>query len=116
MTRRVDGSSEWSGLDGFDKLLEHRVRLGACVLLSRNDRLSFVRLRELLGETDGSLGAHLRKLEDEGYVTADKAYEGRKPVTWYALSRTGRGSLRHHLSALRALIEGDAAVSPRTTR
>ncbi len=113
MTKPVDGPSDWSGLDGFDKLLEHRVRLGACVLLSRNDRMSFVRLRELLGETDGSLGAHLRKLEDEGYITADKAYEGRKPVTWYALSESGRDSLRNHLDALRGLMEGDAEISPR---
>ena len=112
MTKTVDGSSDWSGLAGFDKLLEHRVRLGACVLLSRNDRLSFVRLRELLGETDGSLGAHMRKLEDEGYVKANKAYEGRKPVTWYALSKSGRDSLRNHLDTLRALMEGDAEVTP----
>ena len=111
MTRPTVESSDWSGFDGFDKLLEHRVRLGACVLLSRNDRMSFVRLRELLGETDGSLGAHLRKLEDAGYVKADKAYEGRKPVTWYTLSKDGRSSLRKHLEALQVLIKGDSEVS-----
>ena len=112
MTRPVDESNDWSGFDGFDKLLEHRVRLAACVLLSRNDRLSFVRLRELLGETDGSLVAPLRKLEDTGYVKVDKAYEGRKPVTWYSLPRKGRDVLRNHLDALRSLMKGEFEVSP----
>ncbi len=51
-------------LAALDTLLDHRVRLAICVLLSRYDRLSFSRLKELTGETDGSLGAHLRKLED----------------------------------------------------
>ena len=57
-------------LAALDTLLDHRVRLAICVLLSRYDRLSFSRLKELTAETDGSLGAHLRRLEDEGYVPA----------------------------------------------
>ena len=40
------------------------MRLAIAVLLSRWDRLSFTRLRELTGETDGSLGAHMRRLEE----------------------------------------------------
>lgn len=85
-------------------MLKHRSRLGACVLLSTTDALSFSRLRELLGETDGNLGAQLRKLEDAGYVTANKQFVDRKPVTWYALAPAGRAKLKLHLSAMEALI------------
>ena len=53
-------------LERLDRLLEHRVRLAVCVLLSRYDRLSFSKLKELTDETDGNLGANLKKLEDEG--------------------------------------------------
>jgi len=95
----------WSGFDGFDKLLEHRTRLGICVLLSRNDKLNFSRLKELLEETDGSLGAHLRKLEDEKYVAVDKKFQNRKPVSWYALTKAGRKALEAHLEVLARLIE-----------
>ena len=49
-------------------LLEHRVRLAICVLLSRHEAISFSRLKQVLEENDGSLGAHLRKLENAGYV------------------------------------------------
>ena len=93
------------GLGRFDKLLEHRARLGICVLLARNDSLSFSRLKELLQETDGSLGAHLRKLEDAGYLTVNKQFQDRKPVSWYALTPQGRDAFTSHLSALQQVIE-----------
>ena len=97
-------NSAGNGLANLDKLLEHRSRLGACVLLSNADRLSFSRLKELLGETDGNLGAHLRKLENSGYVDLNKQFENRRPVSWYALSRSGRAALKKHLQALEVLI------------
>ncbi len=95
-----------STLDGVSGLLSHRVRLGICVLLTRHSALSFSRLKELLGETDGSLGAQLRKLEDEGFITARKEFRDRKPVTWYTLTPAGREGLRSHFDALESLISG----------
>lgn len=91
-------------LGRIDRLLEHRVRLAVAVLLTRWDRLSFSRLRELTGETDGSLGAHLRRMEEAGYLTAEKEFVDRKPVTWYALAASGREALSAHLRALDDLI------------
>lgn len=91
-------------IERFDRLLEHRVRLAIAVLLTRWDRLSFSRLSELTGETDGSLGAHLRRMEEAGYLTADKEFVDRKPVTWYALAAPGRKALAAHLHALEDLI------------
>ena len=91
-------------LGRIDRLLEHRVRLAVAVLLTRWDRLSFSRLRELTGETDGSLGAHLRRMEEAGYLTVEKEFVDRKPVTWYALAASGREALSAHLRALDDLI------------
>ena len=58
----------------------------------------------MLNETDGNLGAHLRKLEDSGYVDLDKQFENRSPVSRYALSKGGRAALKKHLQALEVLI------------
>lgn len=96
---------EWRGLNGIDDLLEHRVRLAACVLLSRHDQLSFSRLKQLLDETDGSLGAHMGKLAEAGYVAVRKEFRERRPVTWYRLTNAGRRVLLAHLGALGRLIE-----------
>ena len=80
------------------------MRLAICVLLSRHDRLSFSRFKELTEETDGNLGANLRRLEDDGYVSAEKEFVDRKPVTWYALTARGRKALRSHLDAMTRVI------------
>ena len=58
----------------------------------------------MLGETDGNLGAQLRKLEEAGYVEVTKAFADRKPVSWYALTDAGRRALKAHLAAMEALV------------
>jgi DNA-binding transcriptional ArsR family regulator len=102
--REIEGAAP-TGLDRLDPLLQHRSRLGAMVLLGGVEALSFVRLRELLGETDGNLGAQLRKLEDAGYVSARKEFVRRKPITWYSLSRLGHQALKAHLAAMEAVVK-----------
>ncbi|MFO7769241.1 MAG: transcriptional regulator [bacterium] len=93
-------------LESFDRLLEHRVRLAIIVLLTRSDQLSFSRLKELTGQTDGNLGANLRKLEEAGYLEARKTHEDRRPVTWYSVTSRGLEALSQHIQALRELLGG----------
>jgi DNA-binding MarR family transcriptional regulator len=89
----------------LDDLLQHRARFGAAVLLARHEQLSFSRLKALLDETDGNLGAQMRKLEDAGYVAARKAFLERRPVTWYSLTAKGDRALSQHLANLERLIQ-----------
>ena len=94
-----------AGLDQLDALLQHRSRLGACVLLSGTEALTFSRLKTLLNETDGNLGAQLRKLEEADYIAVKKEFIERKPVSWYSLTPIGKKSLRAHLGAMDALVK-----------
>ena len=98
----VPNLDELAALNG---LLQHRVRLAICVLLSKYDAMSFRRLKEVLEEKDGSLGTHLRKLEDAGYLAVDKTYRERRPVTWYQLTAGGQQHLAQHIENLTRLIE-----------
>ena len=102
--RRERGSGDVD-LVQLDDLLQHRARITVAVLLSRHEQLSFRRLKELLKETDGSLGAHLRRLEDAGYLTVQKEFQDRRPVTWYRLTPRGRRALTSHLEGLGRLIK-----------
>jgi len=90
----------------LNRLLGHRVRLTVCALLARYETMDFRRLKELTEETDGSLGAHLRKLEEASYLVVKKGYRGKRPVSWYRLSAAGREALEAHLKALAKLTEG----------
>ena len=92
-------------LHSLNGLLDHRVRLAICVLLSKHDAMSFSRLKQVLEEKDGSLGTHLRKLEDAGYLAIDKTYRGRRPVTWYQLTAAGQIRLQQHIANLMRLLD-----------
>ena len=81
----LDGASIQKEFMRLDKLLEHRTRLAICALLQRYDRINFRRFKELLNETDGNLGAQLRKLEDADYIKVEKRFEERRPVSWYKI-------------------------------
>jgi DNA-binding transcriptional ArsR family regulator len=105
-----------AALPELDKLLEHKVRLAIAVLLARRDALSFSRLKELLDETDGSLGAHLKRLEEAGYLAVEKEFVERKPVTWYRLAPAGRKALERHVAGLERLLAGLAPGKPETAR
>ena len=107
---RMSSEAAIVGIDRLDKLLEHRSRLGACVLLADVDALNFSRLKRLLKETDGNMGAHLRKLEDAGYLGVNKRFENRKPVSWYNLTKKGRLALTTHLKALQGVIASAGIV------
>lgn len=92
-------------LEGFDATLEHRHRLAIAVLLARHGEISFARFKQQLDLTDGNLGAQMKRLEDDGYVSVRKDFVDRKPVTWYRLAPAGRKALDRHMKALRSLID-----------
>ena len=105
MSRADPDIPRLSELHSLNGLLDHRVRLAICVLLSKHDTMSFSRLKQVLQEGDGSLGTHLRKLEDAGYLAIDKTYRGRRPVTWYELTVAGQTRLKNHIESLLHLLE-----------
>ncbi len=99
-------SAGLDGLDGLDRLLEHRSRLGAAAIMAREGAVSFAALKAALGESDGNMGAHLRKLEDAGYIRVKKSFRLRKPLSEYSLSPLGKRRLQAHVAALGRLIGG----------
>jgi DNA-binding transcriptional ArsR family regulator len=72
------GVSEESPL-ALDKLIHERLRLGIVSALAVNEALTFVELKGLLQTTDGNLSVHARRLEEAGYVSTVKDFEGRPP-------------------------------------
>ncbi len=92
-------------LSKLNKLLEHRSRLGVCVLLAEIDAMSFTAIKNLLKETDGNMGAQLRKLEIVKYISVSKRFENRKPKSWYSITKKGKRALKVHLNALKMIVE-----------
>ncbi|HJU54763.1 MAG TPA: transcriptional regulator [Pyrinomonadaceae bacterium] len=89
----------------FERLIHERSRLGIISALAVNDRLTFNDLKRLIKTTDGNLSVHARKLEDAGYISCTKSFEGRTPKTEYKLTRQGRNALEQYLNHMEALIK-----------
>ena len=89
----------------LDRLIHERMRLGIVSALAVNDHLSFNDLKKLLKTTDGNLSVHARKLEEAGYITCEKYFEGRVPKTEYRLTSPGRGALERYLDHMEAIIQ-----------
>ena len=92
------------GALALDRVIHERMRLGIVSALAANESLTFTELRELLQTSDGNLSVHARKLEDAGYVTCTKGFEGRVPRTEYRLTSAGRRALGRYLDHMEALI------------
>jgi DNA-binding MarR family transcriptional regulator len=83
-----------------------RLRIMAVlVTLTTDEEVEFTYLRELLEVTDGNLGAHLRKLEDAGYICINKAFVERKPRTYISASADGRKVFAEHVAALESILK-----------
>jgi DNA-binding HxlR family transcriptional regulator len=94
-----------SEASGFDRVIHERMRLAVVSALAVNTTLSFNELKRILNTTDGNLSVHARKLEDAGYITCTKFFEGRMPKTEYSLTSKGRKALEKYLNHMEALIQ-----------
>lgn len=93
-----------SATRALDRIIHERLRLGIVSALSVNHSLTFNELKKLLDTTDGNLSVHARKLEEAGYISCEKKFEGRLPRTEYRLTQRGRTALDSYLTHMEALI------------
>jgi len=78
--------------------------MAALVAMGQGDQVEFPHIRDLFNLTDGNLGAHLRKLEDAGYVELNKTFVARKPCTYIGATSQGRQDFVDHVAALEAIV------------
>ena len=96
---------EKSAAPNLDRLIHERLRLGIISALAANESLTFSDLKKLMNTTDGNLSVHARKLEEAGYISCTKFFEGRLPKTEYKLTAAGRSALEKYLSHMESLIK-----------
>ncbi len=105
-TKRVQAAQAGGpkSMHEIDRLIHERLRLGIISALAVNDSLTFNELKQMVRTTDGNLSVHARKLEDAGYVSCAKTFEGRTPKTEFSLTSAGRKALERYLTHMEAVI------------
>lgn len=94
-----------TSIPDFDRLIHEKTRLAMISALAVNPALTFNELKAILKTTDGNVSVHARKLEDAGYLTCRKSFEGRMPKTEYSLTTAGKRALEKYLGHMEALIK-----------
>jgi DNA-binding MarR family transcriptional regulator len=89
----------------LDRVIHERVRLAIVSALAVHDSLTFNEIKALLETSDGNVSVHARKLEDAGYISCKKGFDGRIPRTEFKLTAAGRRALEQYLSHMEALIK-----------
>ena len=102
---RTVNAKQKSAAPNLDRLIHERLRLGIISALAANESLTFSDLKNLMNTTDGNLSVHARKLEEAGYISCSKYFEGRLPKTEYKLTAAGRSALENYLSHMESLIK-----------
>ena len=90
-----------------DLTIHQPVRLkimAALKALPVGEPIEFVRLKAIVGATEGNLGAHIATLEEARYVTVEKDFVAKRPRTRVVMSKQGRRAYDDYLDYLREII------------
>src|ERR1043166_660160 len=99
-------ASHAEALGKLEEVIHVKGRLSIISVLAAAQSLTFTEVRDLLSLTDGNLAAHLRALDDAGYVRSVKRERGRgKPLTYISLTPAGRNAFKRYLGWLGSIVK-----------
>jgi DNA-binding MarR family transcriptional regulator len=89
----------------LDRVIHEKGRLAIMSLLAATTELSFTEMRDTLNMTDGNLTAHIRTLNESGYVSVTKAFQGGRPLTTYTLTTQGKKAFAAYINLLEQIVQ-----------
>lgn len=89
----------------LDPLLHSQLRLAVMSLLMSVERAEFTFLKEKTQSTAGNLSVQLDKLSEAGYITVEKSFKGKKPLTTCKVTKKGIKAFEDYVQALKQYIQ-----------
>lgn len=72
--------------------------------LAAATELSFTELRDVLKMTDGNVTAHVRALQQAGYVAVTKTIQNGRNLTTFSLTNPGAAAFRSYINLLEQIV------------
>jgi DNA-binding MarR family transcriptional regulator len=88
----------------LDPLLHSQLRLAVVSLLISLDSAEFTFIKEKTNSTAGNLSVQLDKLSEAGYVSVEKSFKGKKPVTTCRITKKGIKAFEDYVNTLKQYI------------
>lgn len=98
-------SDDLRSVTELDRLIHEPARLLITTILSTVASADFLFLQRETGLTKGNLSAHLSKLENAGYVSIEKTFKGKLPLTVCKLTPAGQKALKTYREQLQNFME-----------
>ncbi len=91
-------------LKELDPLLHSQLRLGVMSLLMSVESSEFTYLKEKTNSTAGNLSVQLDKLSTAGYISVEKSFRGKKPLTTCRVTKKGMKAFEEYVNTLKTYI------------
>jgi DNA-binding PadR family transcriptional regulator len=89
----------------LDPLLHSQLRLAVVSILVSVIEAEFTFLKEKTGSTAGNLSVQLEKLSSEGYISVEKTFRNKRPLTTCRITPKGIRQFDSYVKALQAYIQ-----------
>lgn len=89
----------------LDPLLHSQLRLGIMSILMSVASAEFTFLKEKTNSTAGNISVQLDKLSEAGYITIEKSFKGKKPLTTCKITKKGMKAFEEYVNALKQYIK-----------
>lgn len=91
-------------IEDVDRLIHEPARLVIMGILTAGGQADFTFLLNETGLTRGNLSSHLMKLEEAGYISIEKTFRGKQPLTLAKATPAGRAALTRYRKAMLVLL------------
>jgi len=98
-------SNSLQDLSGLDRIIHEPARLVLVSLLSAVESADFLYLLKESELTKGNLSVHLTRLEEAGYIQAEKTFRGKIPHTEYRLTPKGKTAFESYRKKLASIFK-----------
>lgn len=88
----------------LDPLLHSQLRLAIISLLMSLESADFTYLKDKTHSTAGNLSVQLDKLSEAGYISIEKSFRGKKPLTTCRITKTGIRAFEEYVNNLKDYI------------
>lgn len=92
-------------MNNINTTIHQPIRLQIMIFLQLAKTAKFSELKKELNITDGNLGSHLQKLENEKLIKIKKKFISKKPSSVISITTSGESELVKYLDVLKSIIE-----------
>ncbi len=98
-------SNNLQNIINVDRLIHEPARLIILTILYALDSADFLYLLRETGLGKGNLSSHLSRLEDAEYITIEKLFRGKIPMTLCKLTKNGETAFEAYREQLKGVVD-----------